>query len=46
MRQGSGVYYYIADEATGKQGAVYIGEWIRGAMQGLGILTCESRSVL
>jgi hypothetical protein len=46
MRQGSGVYYYIADETTGKQGAVYIGEWIRGAMQGLGILTCESRSVL
>jgi len=40
MRQGSGVYYYIADEATGKQGAVYIGEWIRGTMQGLGILTC------
>jgi hypothetical protein len=39
MRQGSGVYYYIAHEMTGKQGAVYIGEWIRGTMQGLGILT-------
>jgi hypothetical protein len=39
MRQGSGVYYYIAHEASGKQGAVYIGEWIRGTMQGLGILT-------
>jgi hypothetical protein len=39
MRQGSGVYYYIADEISGKQGAVYIGEWIRGTMQGLGILT-------
>lgn len=39
MRQGSGVYYYIANETAGKQGAVYIGEWIRGTMQGLGILT-------
>ncbi len=39
MRQGSGVYYYISNEAAGKQGAVYIGEWIRGTMQGLGILT-------
>jgi hypothetical protein len=39
LRQGSGVYYYIVNEAAGKQGAVYIGEWIRGTMQGLGILT-------
>jgi hypothetical protein len=39
MRQGSGVYYYISNEAAGKHGAVYIGEWIRGTIQGLGILT-------
>ncbi len=33
MRQGTGVYYY-----AGSQGGVYIGEWLKGRMNGQGLI--------
>lgn len=33
MRQGTGVYYY-----AGNDGGIYIGEWLRGKMNGHGMM--------